>query len=61
MTQIQLHPTGFINPFDSSAKMKILAPELFRSVGGILLNQKGQRFCNELGNRLCCWKNYSKL
>lgn len=54
MTQIQLHPTGFINPFDSSAKMKILAPELFRSVGGILLNQKGQRFCNELGNRLCC-------
>ena len=41
MDQIQLHPTGFID----------LAPELFRAVGKILINQKGQRFCNELGTR----------
>ena len=42
MTQIQFHPTGFINPFDCYATTKILAPKLFRSGGGILLNQKGQ-------------------
>lgn len=51
MDKIQLHPTGFINPCNRYAKNKILAPELFRSVGGFLLNQKGQRFCNELGTR----------
>ena len=34
-----------------SIKKKILATELFRGVGGILINQKGERFCNELGTR----------
>ena len=28
-----------------------MAPELLRGVGGILINQQGQRFCNELGRR----------
>ena len=37
--------------YDRYQKNKILAPELLMGVGGILINQKGQRFCNELGTR----------
>ena len=51
MNQVQIHPTGFVNLNDRYAKNKILAPELLRGVGGILINQKGERFCNELGTR----------
>ena len=51
MNQVQIHPTGFVNLNDRYQKNKILAPELLRGVGGILINQKGQRFCNELGTR----------
>ena len=51
MNQVQIHPTGFFNLNDRYAKNKILAPELLRGVGGILINQKGERFCNELGTR----------
>ena len=51
MDKIQLHPTGFVDPKDRFSKNKILAPELLRGVGGILINQKGERFCNELGTR----------
>ena len=51
MSQVQIHPTGFVNLDDRYAKNKILAPELLRGVGGILINQKGERFCNELGTR----------
>ena len=32
-------------------KRNFLAPELLRGVGGILINEKGERFCNELGTR----------
>ena len=52
MEKIQLHPTGFINPNDRSNPNKVLAAELLRGVGGILLTKDtGQRFCNELGTR----------
>ena len=51
MSQVQIHPTGFVNLDDRYAKNKILAPELLRGVGGILINQKRERFCNELGTR----------
>lgn len=51
MDQVQLHPTGFIDQNDYFGKKKILAPELIRGVGGILINHKGERFCNELGTR----------
>ena len=51
MNQVQIHPTGFVNLEDRYQKNKILAPELLRGVGGILINQKGKRFCNELGTR----------
>lgn len=51
MKYVQLHPTGFVDPNDELSKKKILAPELIRGVGGILLNDKGLRFCDELGTR----------
>jgi flavocytochrome c len=51
MEKIQLHPTGFVDPVDPSNPNKILAAEMLRGVGGILMDDKGQRFCNELGTR----------
>jgi len=51
MDKVQIHPTGWIDPTDPNATQKILAAELMRGVGGILLNTKGKRFCNELGTR----------
>jgi flavocytochrome c len=50
MDQIQLHPTGFVDPRQPAAPTKVLAAELLRGVGGILLHQ-AHRFCNELGTR----------
>jgi flavocytochrome c len=51
MEKIQIHPTGFVDPADPTSTHKVLAAELLRGVGGILLNKRGQRFCNELGTR----------
>lgn len=49
MDKIEIHPTGFIDVHDVNNRQKILAPEMLRGVGGILLNKNGKRFCNELG------------
>jgi len=51
MELVQVHPTGFIDPSNRDARSKFLAPELLRSIGGILLNEQGKRFCNELQMR----------
>jgi len=51
MEKIQIHPTGFVDPSDPTSPNKVLAAELLRGVGGILLNKQGKRFCNELGTR----------
>jgi flavocytochrome c len=51
MDKVQVHPTGWVDPTDPDNRSKILAGELMRGVGGILLNATGQRFCNELGTR----------
>jgi len=51
MDKVQLHPTGWVDPNDPDKKSKILAAELMRGVGGILINSDGERFCNELGTR----------
>eukprot|EP00929_Paragymnodinium_shiwhaense_P119671 TRINITY_DN91559_c0_g1_i1.p1 TRINITY_DN91559_c0_g1~~TRINITY_DN91559_c0_g1_i1.p1 ORF type:complete len:1223 (+),score=327.32 TRINITY_DN91559_c0_g1_i1:58-3726(+) len=48
MDKVQLHPTGFIDPKDPTAHTKYLGPEALRGSGGILLNQKGERFVDEL-------------
>ena len=51
MDQVQIHPTAFVDPAHPQARSKILAAELLRGVGGLLLNADGRRFCNELGTR----------
>lgn len=51
MEWIQVHPTGMVNPKDPDNKVKWLAAEALRGVGGIILNKHGQRFCDELGRR----------
>eukprot|EP00760_Papus_ankaliazontas_P001438 PhM_4_TR10474/c0_g1_i3/m.69464 len=51
MDKVQLHPTGFINPKDPNNNTKFLGPEALRGSGGILLNNKGERFVNELDLR----------
>merc|ERR1712054_235931 len=48
---VQVHPTGLVKPDDADAKIKFLAAEALRGVGGIILNADGKRFCNELGRR----------
>merc|ERR1719281_2024255 len=48
---VQVHPTGLVKPDDADAKVKFLAAEALRGVGGILIDAKGERFANELGRR----------
>jgi len=48
---VQVHPTGLVHPDDPEAKVKWLAAEALRGVGGLLLDNEGNRFCNELGRR----------
>ncbi|CAE7853534.1 osm1 [Symbiodinium necroappetens] len=48
---VHVHPMGLAKPDDADAKMKFLAAEALRGVGGIILNAEGKRFCNELGRR----------
>lgn len=51
MGEIQVHPTCFVNPDDPQAKTLFLAAEALRAHGGILVNQQGKRFTNELSHR----------
>lgn len=51
MEWVQVHPTGLVHPDDSTAKVKWLAAEALRGVGGIMIDRHGKRFVNELGTR----------
>jgi flavocytochrome c len=51
LDKVQVHPTGLVDPKDPGSKWKFLAAEALRGEGGILLNSKGERFCDELGHR----------
>ena len=51
MESVQVHPTGLVDPKDPGAKTKFLAAEALRGEGGLLLNNKGQRFTDELEHR----------
>ncbi|MEW5316829.1 MAG: hypothetical protein WDW38_008175 [Sanguina aurantia] len=51
LDQIQIHPTGFVDPSNPSSPSKFLAPEKLRGVGGVLINSLGRRFVNELTTR----------
>merc|ERR1712187_656682 len=47
----QVHPTGLVKPDDPDAKVKFLAAEALRGVGGLVFDANGKRFANELGRR----------
>ena len=51
LDKVQVHPTGLVDPKDPGSKWKFLAAEALRGEGGLLLNNKGQRFSDELGHR----------
>jgi len=48
---VQVHPTGLVKPDEPDAKIKFLAAEALRGVGGIVFDANGKRFANELGRR----------
>ncbi|CDK28232.1 unnamed protein product [Kuraishia capsulata CBS 1993] len=51
MSNVQIHPTGWVEHFNRDDRVKFLAPEALRGEGGILINDKGDRFVNELDTR----------
>ncbi|KAK7045164.1 fumarate reductase [Favolaschia claudopus] len=51
LTQIQVHPTGFVDPANPAAKTKFLAAEALRGAGGMLLDGRGRRFVREVERR----------
>jgi len=51
LEKVQVHPTGLVDPKEPNAKVKFLAAEALRGVGGLLLQADGDRFCDELGHR----------
>ena len=51
MDKVQVHPTGLVDPREPDAKVKWLAAEALRGVGGLLLDADGKRFADELGHR----------
>ncbi|KAL1747081.1 FAD binding domain-containing protein [Schizophyllum fasciatum] len=51
LEKVQVHPTGLVDPKDPEAKVKFLAAEALRGVGGLLLDKEGQRFVDELQHR----------
>ena len=51
MEKVQVHPTGLVDPNEPGAKVKFLAAEALRGVGGLLLNSEGKRFVDELQHR----------
>ncbi|KAI9442652.1 Flavocytochrome c [Lactarius indigo] len=51
MEKVQVHPTGLVDPKEPNAKVKFLAAEALRGVGGLLLDNEGQRFVDELQHR----------
>ncbi|KAH8107812.1 fumarate reductase [Cristinia sonorae] len=51
LEKVQVHPTGLVDPTEADAKVKFLAAEALRGVGGLLLDNEGQRFVDELQHR----------
>ncbi|KAI1790044.1 Flavocytochrome c [Ganoderma leucocontextum] len=51
LEKVQVHPTGLVDPNEPEAKLKFLAAEALRGVGGLLLDNTGSRFVDELQHR----------
>lgn len=58
--EAEIYPTCFVDLFDRYNKHKIIAPDFFRELGGILINKRGRRFCNEMGYRRYVAQNILK-
>lgn len=62
MEQVQVHPTGFIDPQNRNSTWKFLAAEALRGLGGILVNPStGKRFVDELTTRDAVTEAIQKL
>ena len=48
---VQVHPTGLVKVESPDDKVVFLAAEALRGVGGLLFDNDGYRFANELGRR----------
>jgi len=51
LEKVQVHPTGLVDPKEPNSKVKFLAAEALRGVGGLLLDNTGSRFVDELQHR----------
>ncbi|KAF9528503.1 fumarate reductase [Crepidotus variabilis] len=51
LEKVQVHPTGLVDPKEPEAKVKFLAAEALRGCGGLLLDNTGKRFVDELQHR----------
>lgn len=51
LEKVQVHPTGLVDPNEPDAKVKFLAAEALRGVGGLLIDNTGNRFVDELQHR----------
>ena len=58
--EAELFPTCFVDLFDRFNRHKTIAPDLLRELGAILINKRGKRFCNEMGNRRYVSQNILK-
>ncbi|KAJ7617277.1 Flavocytochrome c [Roridomyces roridus] len=61
LDQVQVHPTGFVDPANPAAKTKFLAAEALRGVGGLLIDGKGVRFVDEVQRRDVVTKAMQKV
>jgi len=61
LEHVQVHPTGLVHLDHPEERVKFLAAEALRGEGGIILDNEGKRFCNDLGTRDyvtgCMWKH----
>jgi len=61
LQHVQVHPTGLVNPGDPNNSTKLLAAEALRGEGGLILDNEGKRFCNDIGKRDyvtgCMWSH----
>ena len=56
----EIYPTCFVNLNDRFNRHKIIANDKFRELGGIIINKRGKRFCDEMGTRRYVGQNILK-
>ena len=53
---VHVHPTGLVKPVDPDAKIKFLAAEALRGVGGLVFVTHRNRIADELGKTGLCYR-----